>query len=97
MKKRDALEFFESHKQIFLNQFGVSRLALFGSTMRDEASEDSDLDVLVDFVGGETFRNYFDLLFYLEDHLKCKVDLVCRDAVRPQLKKHIESEAIDVA
>jgi predicted nucleotidyltransferase len=97
MKKQDALNFLESHKQIFIEQFGVKHLALFGSTVRDEAREDSDLDVLVEFEGGENYRNYFDLLFYLEDHLHCKIDLVSRDAVRPQLKPYIEKEAFYVA
>ena len=97
MKKQDALEFFELHKPLFIEKFGVKRLALFGSTVRDEARADSDLDVLVEFEGGETYRNYFDLLFFLEDHLHCEIDLVCMDAVRPQLKPYIEKEAIYVA
>lgn len=97
MKKQDALNFLEAHKQIIIERFGVKHLALFGSTVRDEAREDSDLDVLVEFLGGENYRNYFDLLFYLEDHLHCEIDLVSRDAVRPQLKPYIEKEALYVA
>ena len=97
MKKQDALNFLESHKQLIIERVGVKHLALFGSVVRDEARENSDLDVLVEFEGGETYRNYFDLLFYLEDHLHCKIDLVSRDALRPQLKPHIEKEALYVA
>ncbi len=97
MKKQDALNFLESHKQIIIERFGVKHLALFGSIVRDEAREDSDLDVLVEFEGGESYRNYFDLLFYLEDQLHCEIDLVSLDAVRPQLKPYIEKEALYVA
>lgn len=97
MKKQDALNFLESHKQIIIERFGVKHLALFGSIVRDEAREDSDLDVLVEFEGGENYRNYFDLLFYLEDHLHCEIDLVSLNAVRPQLKPYIEKEALYVA
>jgi predicted nucleotidyltransferase len=97
MKKQDALDFLESHKQHIINKFGVKHLALFGSTVRDEARVDSDIDVLVEFEGGENYRNYFDLLFYLEDNLHCEIDLVSRDAIRPQLKPHIEKEALYVA
>lgn len=97
MKKQDALDFFELHKPLLIEKYGVKRLALFGSTVRDEAGENSDLDVLVEFEGGETYRNYFDLLFFLEDSLHCEIDLVCMDAVRPQLKPYIEKEAIYVA
>jgi predicted nucleotidyltransferase len=97
MKKQDALDFLESHKQVIIGRFGVKHLALFGSVVRDEAREDSDIDILVEFEGGENYRNYFDLLFYLEDHLHCNIDLVSRDAVRPQLKPYIEKEALYVA
>lgn len=97
MRKQVALDFFESHKQQIITRFGVKHLALFGSVVRDEAREDSDIDVLVEFEGKETYRNYFDLLFYLEDHLHCKIDLVNRDSVRPQLKPYIENEALYVA
>lgn len=97
MRKDEALQFLKAHKQEMMECFGVKHLALFGSTVRDEASDDSDLDVLVEFEGGETYRNYFDLLFFLEDHLHCEIDLVCRDAVRPQLKPYIEKEALYVA
>ena len=85
------------HKQEIIERFGVKHLALFGSTARDEAHEGSDIDLLVEFDGGETYRNYFDLQFYLEDRLHCPIDLVCVDAVRPQLKPYIEREAVYVA
>ena len=97
MKKQDVLQFLEAHKQEMIQRFGVKHLALFGSTVRDEATEDSDVDVLVEFEGGETYRNYFDLLFFLEDNLHSAIDLVCVDAVRPQLKPYIEREALYVA
>lgn len=97
MRKDDALQFLKAHKEEIIARFGVKHLALFGSTVRDEAGPDSDLDVLVEFENGETYRNYFDLQFYLEDHLHCAVDLVCVDALRPQLKPYVEKEALYVA
>lgn len=97
MRKKEALQFLEAHKLEMIERFGVKHLALFGSTVRDEATADSDVDVLVEFAGGETYRNYFDLLFFLEDHLHASIDLVCVDAVRPQLKPYIEREALYVA
>jgi len=97
MKKDEVLRFFEAHKQEIIERFGVKHLALFGSTVRDEARDDSDIDVLVEFEGGETYRNYFDLQFYLEDGLHRPIDLVCIDAVRPQIKPYIEKEALYVA
>lgn len=97
MRKQEVLRLLEAHKHEIIERFGVKRLALFGSTVRDEAVEGSDIDVLVEFEREETYRNYFDLLFFLEDHLHSPVDLVCADAVRPQIKPYIEREALYVA
>jgi predicted nucleotidyltransferase len=97
MRKQDVLQFLGLHKQEITARFGVKRLALFGSTARDEAGIDSDVDVLVEFEGGETFRNFFDLQFFLEDNLHCKIDLVCADKVRPQILPYIEKDALYVA
>jgi uncharacterized protein len=80
MLKDKALRFFEAHKQEIIERFGVKHLALFGSTVRNEAREDSNIDVLVEFESGETYRNNFDLQFYLEDPLHRPIDLICMDA-----------------
>lgn len=97
MRKREVLQFLDTHKQEMIARFGVKHLALFGSTARDEADAGSDVDLLVEFEGGETYRNYFDLQFFLEDNLHCKIDLVCVDAVRPQIMPYIEKDALYVA
>ncbi|MBS3955661.1 MAG: nucleotidyltransferase family protein [Methylomicrobium sp.] len=96
MRKSAALEVLTRVKPILSQQFGVVRLALFGSTVRDEASDQSDVDILVTFDGSATSERYFGVLFFLEDCLGCAVDLVTDKALRPQLRPFIEQEAIDV-
>ncbi|MEY4730367.1 MAG: hypothetical protein RL020_1525, partial [Pseudomonadota bacterium] len=59
MKREQVLSILTSHKAEIQRRFHVKQLALFGSTARGDAREDSDVDVLVDFVGGETYRGYF--------------------------------------
>lgn len=71
-------------------RFGVTRLALFGSTARNEASSDSDVDVLVAFDGPATSERYFGVQFYLEDLLGRPVDLVTEKALRPELRPFVE-------
>jgi uncharacterized protein len=78
-------------------RFGVRELAVFGSVARGEASDASDLDVLVDFVGPATFDGFMGLKFFLEDTLGVKVDLVTRAALKPRLRARIEAEARRVA
>lgn len=76
-----------------LSKLGGKHLAIFGSTARNEAKKSSDIDILVDFDPKKGLFAFIDLKFYLEDLLKCDVDLVSRPALHPALKKRILSEA----
>jgi len=61
---------------------------LFGSYLKGEAKESSDIDVLVEFEKGKkTFDNYMELKFFLEDLFKRKVDPVIDESVKPELRK----------
>jgi predicted nucleotidyltransferase len=79
-----------------IRSFGVRGLALLGSAARNEATEASDLDLLVEF-DRKAFDNYMDLKFFLEELLGSPVDLVLRDAVKPRLREPILSEAVHAA
>ena len=77
-------------------RYGVTRLALFGSTVRGTARPDSDIDVIVEFDGPATSARYFGVQFLLEDTLGRPVDLVTDKAMRPELRPYIEREAVNV-
>ena len=96
MKKQQALKLLTEQFSEIHQRFGVQRLALFGSTARDEAQADSDVDVLVEFEGKADSSRYFGLLFYLEDKLGCPLDLVTDKALRPELRPYVEKDAIYV-
>ena len=73
-----------------IEEYGIKNIGLFGSYTTNKQSEDSDVDILVEFAKGEkTFDNYMDLKFYLEELFGCKVDLVIIEAIKPALKKQI--------
>ncbi len=78
-------------------QFGVKRLALFGSAVRGELRDDSDVDVLVEFDGPATFDGYFRLKDYLEALLGRTVDLVTERGLKPRAKRQVEKDLIRVA
>jgi len=80
-----------------IHSFGVKSLALFGSVARDEASETSDLDFLVEFEGTATFDRYMDLKFFLEDLFGKPVDLVTKRSLKSQIAESVLKEAINVA
>lgn len=96
MNKQKAIELLTRSKPELEERFGVTRLALFGSTARGTASADSDVDILVAFDGPATSRRYFGVQFYLEDLLGCGVDLVTEKALRPELRPYIEREQVNV-
>lgn len=96
MKRLDVITLLTQSKTTLAERYGVTRLALFGSTARDSATADSDIDVLVAFDGPATSARYFGVQFYLEDLLGCPVDLVTDKAVRAELRPYIEKDAIHV-
>lgn len=78
-----------------LRRLGVRHLSIFGSAARDEASPQSDVDVLVTFER-KTFRGYVGLLRHLEELLGRRVDLVIEEAVKPAIRSRILAEKVDV-
>jgi len=96
MNRAEVLHLITQHKPVLTQRHGVVDLALFGSTARDTASPDSDVDILVTFDGPATSKRYFGVQFYLEDLLGRPVDLVTDKALRPELRPYIENEAIHV-
>lgn len=96
MNREQALALLAQSKPVLANRYGVVRLALFGSTVRNTARADSDIDVLVSFADKANSARYFGVQFYLEDTFGCAVDLVTDKALRKELRPFIEQEAIDV-
>lgn len=96
MKRDQALKVLARQKMA-LRQKGILSIAVFGSTARDEAKPDSDLDILVDFAQPSTFDQYIEAKFYLEELLGCKVDLVTLDGLKPLARVEVEKEAIYVS
>lgn len=96
MSRAELLALLRRHKPDLQQRFGVRSLSLFGSLARDQASSESDTDLLVEFDGPATSARYFGLQFFLEDLLGGPVDLVTRQALRPQLRPFVERDAIHV-
>ncbi len=73
VQRSETIRLLRLHKATLVQRYGVSRVAVFGSTARDAAHADSDVDVLVDFDGPATSARYFGVQFYLEDLLSRRV------------------------
>ncbi len=96
MRKSEVLALLREHKPVMAERFGVLELALFGSTIRDEARPDSDVDILVSFDRPTDPECYFGVQFYIEDLLGRPVDLVTDKALRAELRPYVEAEAVRV-
>jgi predicted nucleotidyltransferase len=92
MTKKDILKTLQDH-QDEIRRFNVKDLALFGSFARDESTESSDMDFVVNFTQ-KTFDNYMDLKSYLENLFNRRVDLVIADSIKPRLRPQILGGAI---
>jgi len=88
------LQQLKSH-QTELNAFGVNKVGLFGSYVRNEQNENSDIDVIVSFESTkENFDNFMNLCFYLDVLFQGKkVDVVTANSLSPHIGKHIIKEA----
>jgi len=96
MHKDEIIEFLRTNKHYIEQQFGVLRIGLFGSYVRGDAREDSDIDIAVEMRDEHIFRNFFNLERYLEEHLKKEVDLGIEGAIKPYIKQRVMKEIIYV-
>ncbi len=80
---------------VTIQSFGIKSIGVFGSYVKERQEGTSDLDVLVEFKKGKkNFDNFMDLLFFLEDLLNVKVDLVTKEALSPYLGPSILKEVV---
>ncbi len=96
MTREQALQILSAQRELLAEKFGVRSLALFGSTARNEATAQSDVDILVGFDGPATSARFFGLQFFLEDLLGRSVDLVTDRALRPELRSYVERDLAHV-
>ena len=80
-----------------LKKFHIINLGVFGSYIRNEQKEDSDIDILVEFEQGHlTFDNYIGLKIYLEDLFGIEIDLVIKNDLKEGFKSNILQEVVYV-
>jgi predicted nucleotidyltransferase len=97
MKKSEVIHILKRQRKELKEHFNVSSLSLFGSVARDEASADSDVDLLVEFSEPVGLFQFIELQQRLEELLNCKVDLGTSRSLKPRIKDQVLQEAIRVA
>jgi predicted nucleotidyltransferase len=92
MVKEQILNTIRSNKTEMEALYGVKRVGLFGSYVREKQRKKSDIDILVAFSRDIDLFDFLDLRKYLETRLHSKVDLVMESALKPAIGKRILSE-----
>ena len=97
MKRDDALAQLND-RAAALRAMGATSLYVFGSTVRDEASESSDLDLFIDYDGESKFSllDLIDIKLFLENELSVPVDVTTRDSLHPLLRESIQQDAVRI-
>jgi len=92
MGKQEIIKIIRNIKPEMESHYGVQRLGLFGSYVREKQRKKSDIDILVTFDRDIDLFDFLDLREYLESQLHAKVDLVMESALKPAIGKRILSE-----
>ena len=92
MGKPEIIDIIKNSKPEMEALFGVARVGLFGSYVREQQKKRSDIDILVSFNRDIDLFDFIDLREYLEKRLHQKVDLVMESALKPVIGKKILSE-----
>lgn len=87
MNRQTVLTRLKGSVEEIRQRFSVKSLSIFGSIARDEAIDNSDVDVLVAFNQKASFDIFMDLKFYLEELLETSIDLATDKALRPQVQQ----------
>jgi predicted nucleotidyltransferase len=93
---KDVRQKIRNLKPIIRERYKVKTIGVFGSYVRGEAKEKSDLDVLVDFSEPISLLKFVELENFLSDSIGVKVDLVMKNALKPRIGKHILEEVVAV-
>ncbi|WP_031426896.1 nucleotidyltransferase family protein [Flavimarina sp. Hel_I_48] len=92
LTKAKILEKLQALMPELRDRFGVETIGFFGSFSRDEASEDSDIDLVVTYKQRPKGWDYFSLGIYLEDVFGRKVDLAEPHCIKHQIREKVMSQ-----
>ena len=98
MTQADILSYLSQHKEEFFQKFGLVKLGIFGSFGRDEAKEDSDIDIIIELDSNvvDIYRKKQAFRHELESFFHRKVDIAREKYLKPLAKESIMNDVIYV-
>lgn len=94
--KEEILKTLKKELPPISKKFSVKTIGLFGSYARSEQTEESDIDLLIEFEKPVGFSKFTELEDHLSEKLGAKVDLVTPDALKPIIKPYVMKEVVYV-
>ena len=91
-----VLRILRDQKEVLREEFGVAEVYLFGSFARDEATDASDVDVVVKFEGKPSLMTYSAAQIHLEEVFGRSVDVAQLDDFRKELRPYVERDLVEV-
>ena len=92
----DLSKIIRQHLPKLIQDYNIKYLGIFGSYVRGEQKEDSDLDILVEFSKEPDLLEFIGLKQELSETLGVEVDLVMKSALKPRIGKRILEEVVQV-
>ena len=92
----EIIKAIKKQKKVLEEKYKVKEIGIFGSYVRGEQNETSDVDILVEFKESMGLLKFIEIENYLTDLLGVKVDLVMKDTLKSRIKERILQEAIPV-
>lgn len=83
-------------KPLLLETYRLTRLGIFGSYARGEQTEESDIDILVDYEKAPTLWRLIELRDYLSELFAIKVDVVTRNGLKARIRERVLAEVINI-
>jgi len=96
MTKKELLVKLKNIQQELSSQFGIEKIALFGSYAKEEAHKESDIDIAIINIKKKNAFTVIRAEKFLSEYLGKKVDLGLFDSIRPFIQKRIKDEMIHV-
>ncbi|MBC8491744.1 MAG: nucleotidyltransferase family protein [Candidatus Marinimicrobia bacterium] len=89
-------EIIKQHRNIIADKYGIAIVGIFGSYVRGEQEQRSDIDLLADILRPISLLEMVGAEIYLSEVLEIKVDLVPKRSVREELRDNILEEAVSI-
>ena|ERR1017187_8300852 len=97
-KREDVLNFLRTNKELLLSKYSLTKIGIFGSYARNEQTEMSDIDIILDFKEDENdfYGKKYDLREYLKSVFEKEVDICTEHAIKPRFRPYILKDVIYV-